>query len=182
MVLFLKTIFMWSNHLHPCPIRLTVDYILDDLQFEICLSKSNKLYEGYFTGWVVQHFLKIRSDCWRFIFCWSFSFYSILVFVCLLAGNLLPALLLATVQLGAMSGLITAAVIKKLDNIVKIYSQSLTGKFPFWFSVAKYFLEFLLSLESRRCCHLWIDGSGTFFITVSSWSKLSFRKVAQLGQ
>ena len=53
------------------------------------------------------------------------------MFVCLLAGNLLPALLLATVQLGAMSGLITAAVIKKLDNIVKIYSQSLTGKFPF---------------------------------------------------
>lgn len=44
------------------------------------------------------------------------------------ASNLLPALLLATVQLGAMSGLVTAAVIKKLDNIVKIYSQSLTGK------------------------------------------------------
>lgn len=44
------------------------------------------------------------------------------------AGNLLPALLLATVQMGAMSGLITAAVIKKLDNIVKIYSQSLTGE------------------------------------------------------
>ena len=41
---------------------------------------------------------------------------------------MLPALLLATVQLGAMSGLVTAAVIKKLDNIVKIYSQSLTGK------------------------------------------------------
>ncbi|XP_067937391.1 uncharacterized protein [Watersipora subatra] len=44
-----------------------------------------------------------------------------------MAGNLLPALLLATVQLGAMSGLVTATVIKKLDNIVKIYSQSLTG-------------------------------------------------------
>jgi len=51
----------------------------------------------------------------------------LLILILFAAGNLLPALLLATVQLGAMSGLVTAAVIKKLDNIVKIYSQSLTG-------------------------------------------------------
>lgn len=71
-------------------------------------------------------------------------------FVCVttLAGQLLPALLLASVQLGAMSGLVTAAVIKRLDNIVKIYSQSLTGNS--W----THPLHFLIGKDVRILCSL----------------------------
>lgn len=42
-------------------------------------------------------------------------------------GLLLPVLLVACIVLGAACGLITGIVIKRLDNIVKIYSQALCG-------------------------------------------------------
>lgn len=54
-------------------------------------------------------------------------------------------LVILTVILGALSGISTATIMKKLDNIVKIYSQSLTGKFETDFLIANEEFSYLVS-------------------------------------